>query len=51
VPTLQLLHCLVSAEKKGGGTALTDGFYADIDSLKSALAVLETALECQMETK
>lgn len=27
VPTLQLLHCLVSAEK-GGVTALTDGFYA-----------------------
>ncbi|QUM75599.1 TauD/TfdA family dioxygenase [Moritella sp. 24] len=27
VPTLQLLHCLVSAEK-GGITALTDGFYA-----------------------
>ena len=27
VPTLQLLHCLVSAEQ-GGITALTDGFYA-----------------------
>ena len=27
VPSLQLLHCLVSAEK-GGITALTDGFYA-----------------------
>ena len=27
VPTLQLLHCLISAEQ-GGITALTDGFYA-----------------------